>query len=337
MADIGIVLRTYLPIQQSMEHAQEAEKRGFHSVWVTESMDAKDAFTQLTAFAMKTQRILVGSGIVPIYIRTPILTGMSMLGLAELSGERAILGLGTSHPFIVEKGHGGKLDRPLATMREYIEIIQRMGMEKEFSYQGKVFNIPHYDGSARSYFESRPLHFPIYVAALRSQMIRLGATMADGVLMNMVAPQYLRTAVSTVREAAIAAGRDPKDVKVATLVGVSVSHDEEAAAESARYQIAQYPTFMPFYSHMLRDAGFDREMDAIAPDAARGDVAAAVKKIPDEMVRSLAVFGTPERCRQDLKAFQDAGADLLVLMPYIPREADPAQAIGDIIQTFATN
>lgn len=336
MADLGIVLRTYLPIQQSMEHAQEAERRGYHSVWVTEGMDSKDAFTQLTAFALKTQRILVGSGIVPIYSRTPILTGMSMLGLAELSGERAILGLGTSHPFIVEKGHGGRLDRPLATMREYIEIIQLLTKEREFSYKGKVFNIPLYDGSLREHFESQPFHFPIFVAALRSQMIRLGATMADGVLMNMVTPQYLRSAVTTVREAAQAAGRDPKDVTVATIVGVSVSEDEDAAAESARRQVAQYPTLMPFYSHMLRESGFDREMDAIAADAARGDVAAAVKKIPDEMVRSLSVFGTPERCRQDLKAFQDAGADLLVLMPYLPRGSDPAKAISDLIQTFAT-
>ena len=335
MADIGIVLRTYLPIQQSMELAQEAERRGFHSVWVTEGMDSKDAFTQMTAYALKTQRIRMGSGIVPIYSRTPILTGMSMLALAELSGERAILGLGASHPYIVEKGHGRKLSKPLATMREYIEIIRRLTKEQKFSYEGKIFNIPLYDGSTRHYFESRPFHFPILVAALRSQMVRLGATVADGILMNMVTPQYLKQSVATAREASKAVGRDSKDVTFASLVGVAVSQDEEVAAESARNQVTQYPTLMPFYSNMLREIGFDKEMDAIAPDAAKGDVAAAAKKIPYEMVRSLAVFGSPERCRQDLKAYEDSGADLLVLMPYIPKGVDTAQAIADVIQTFA--
>lgn len=335
MADIGIVLRTYLPIQQSIELAQEAERRGFHSVWVTEGMDSKDAFTQMTAYALKTQRIRMGSGIVPIYSRTPVLTGMSMLALAELSNERAILGLGASHPYIVEKGHGGKLSKPLATMREYIEIIRLLAKEQKFSYEGKIFNIPQYDGSTRHYFESRPFHFPILVAALRSRMVRLGATVADGILMNMVTPQYLKQSVTAARDASKAAGRDPKDVTFASLVGVSVSQDEEAAAESARTQVTQYPTLMPFYSNMLRETGFDKEMDAIASDAAKGDVAAAAQKIPYEMVRSLAVFGSPERCRQDLKAYEDSGADLLVLMPYIPKGADTAQAIADVIEAFA--
>ena len=67
MAELGIVLRSYLPVQLSVELAQEAERRGFHSVWVTESMDAKDAYTQMAAIAMSTDRIHVGSGITPIY------------------------------------------------------------------------------------------------------------------------------------------------------------------------------------------------------------------------------------------------------------------------------
>jgi hypothetical protein len=140
VAELGIVLRTYLPIQAGIELAQEAERRGFHSVWTTESMDAKDAFTQMAAYAMKTQSIRIGSGIVPIYLRTPILTGMSALGLAELSGERAILGLGASHPFIVENGHGVKLERPLQRMREYVEIIRLMREKRQFSYHGQIFN-----------------------------------------------------------------------------------------------------------------------------------------------------------------------------------------------------
>ena len=335
MADLGIVLRTYLPIQASIELAQEAERRGFHSVWTTESMDAKDAFTQMAAYAMKTQSIRIGSGIVPIYIRTPILTGMSALALAELSGERITLGLGTSHPFIVEDGHGVKLDRPLAYMREYAEIIRLMFQKHQFSYHGKVFDIPKYEAEGRSQFEPQPFNIPIFIAALRTQMARLAGKVADGVLMNLVTPDYFRRAAEVVREGARSAGRDPASVTLATLVACSVSHDGEAAAQAVRRAAANYVTIMPFYNKMLRDAGFVREMDAIQPEVDRLDVEAAAAKLPYDSVRALGAFGTAQQARQGLRAFEETEADLLVLIPYIPEGSDAVQSVADTIAAFA--
>lgn len=335
MAELGIVLMSNLPIQLSMELAQEAERRGFHSVWVTEGMSGKDAITQLTAYAMKTQRIRLGSGIVPIYFRTPVTAGETLVGLAELSGGRAILGLGASHPFIVEAGHGVNLQRPLVRMREYVEIIRLVTQEREFSYQGQVFNIPRYASSSRSYFEANPVSAPVFLAALRLRMARLAGEVADGVLMNLVPAEYLRRAADEVRGAARAAGRDPQQVTVASLVGASVYHDEAAAADAVRRQVASYTTLMPFYNRMHRAAGFTQEMDAIGPEVARRDVEGAARKIPDSMVRSLAVYGSAQQARDGLKPFEETGADLLVLIPYIPSGADTGQVIGDLIQAFA--
>ena len=123
-------------------------------------MDAKDAYTQMAAIAMSTDRIHVGSGITPIYTRTPVMAGMSMLALAELSKERAILGLGTGHPIGVEGGHGVKLDRPLTAMREYVEIVRLPVREREFRYEGQAYNVPRYAGTSRSYFEDHPFRIP---------------------------------------------------------------------------------------------------------------------------------------------------------------------------------
>ena len=335
MTELGILLRSSLPIQLSVELAQEAERRGFHSVWVTESADSKDAFTQMAAYAMKTQRIHVASGITPIYTRTPVMSGMTMLGLAELSGERAILGLGTGHPHSIETCHGVKLERPLVTMREYTEIVRLVTQQREFSYQGKVFNIPHYDGFSRSQFESCPFHIPIFLAALRSQMVRVAGELADGVLMNMATPEYLRRAAGIFREEARAAGRDPGQMTFGSIVNTSVSQDEEVAATAVRNAVAMYPTIMPFYRRMLRETGFAQEMEAISPEVARGDVEAASKKIPDSMLHSLGAFGSAQQARQGLKVFEEIGADLLVLHPIVPEGADTGQAIGDVIQAFA--
>ena len=335
MTEIGLILRSFLPVQLSMELAQEAERRGFHSVWITEGSDAKDAYTQMAAWATKTQRIKLGSGITPVYTRTPVMAGMSMLALAELSGERAIMGLGTGHPNNMEEAHGVEIRSPLLYMREFTEVARLVTTKRKFSYRGQVFNIPNYDGSSRSHFELRPFHVPIYLAALRTQMVRLAAELADGVLMNMTTPDYLRGARDIFRDEAQAAGKDPDQMTFAAIVNASISQDEGAAAEEIRYWVAQYPTLMPFYRRMLRQTGFAAEMEAIGPEVATGDVARAAKKIPDAMLRSLGVFGTPQRARDALKPFEETGADLIVLHPFAPKGTDVGQHIGDVIQAFS--
>ena len=334
MTKLGIMLRSYLPVRASIELAQEAERRGFHSVWVTEGMDAKDAFTQMTALAISTQSIKIGSGIVPIYTRTPVLTAMSTMALAEISNERAILGLGASHPWIIEGGHGLKLDRPLSRMREYVEIVRGVLQEREFTYKGNFYDIPRYISYSRHHFENQPFKVPIFLAALRLGMARLAGTLADGVLLNLATADYLARAAKVVRQEAHKAHRDPTEVTIASLVGVAVSQDEAAAAEAVRLEAARYPTLQPFYRSMLREAGFAKEMDAIGPDVETGDVDSAVKKIPDTMVNALGAFGPPQRARERFRPFQETGADLLVIMPYIPQGVEPIQAIADIIEAF---
>ena len=335
MAEIGLLLRCSLPVQLSIELVQEAERQRFHSVWVTEGSDSKDAYTQMAAWAMKTQRIHIGSGITPVYTRTPVMSAMSMLALAELSGERAIMGLGTGHPLNVEEGHGLKIRSPLLYMREYTEVSRLVTRQRKFSYHGKVFNIPNYDGSPRSQFEPHPFHIPIFLAALRTKMVRLAAELADGVLMNMTTPGYLRNARDIFREEAQAAGHDPDQMTFGAIVNASVSQDEGAAAEVIRDSVAQYPTLMPFYRRMLRETGFAAEMEAIGPELATGDVEGASRKIPETMLRSLGVFGTPQHAREALKPFEETGTDLIVLHPFAPKGADMGQSIADVIQAFA--
>ena len=180
MAELGIVLRSYLPVQLSVELAQEAERRGFHSVWVTESMDAKDAYTQMAAIAMKHGPYPCGLG------HHPHLHANSRDGGDEHAGPgRAFEGAGHSGsghrtPHRCRRGHGVKLDRPLTAMREYVEIVRLLVREREFRYEGQVYNVPRYAGTSRSYFEDHPFRIPIFVAALRSRMARLAGEVADG-------------------------------------------------------------------------------------------------------------------------------------------------------------
>ena len=330
MTKVGIMLRSNLPVMLALELAQEADRRGLHSVWVTEGNEGRDAFTQMAAMAVKTQRILLGSGIVPIYTRSPVLTGMSTMALHTLSGGRIILGLGTSHRHVVEDAHGLKLDRPIALMRDYIEVIRKVLWETEFSYQGRVLSIPKFIAS-----EPRlRADAPIFVAALRSQMLRLGGAVSDGVLMHLTTPKYIRYAVKTIGDSARKAGRDPSRVTIANLILACVSSDEDVAAQAVRLAVAAFAS-RPFYNMLLRDAGYEREMDAIGPEVERRDIAGIAKKLPDEVVSSLGVFGSPDQCRERVKPFQEAGVQVPVLFPTFPPNADPGQVIGDLIQAFS--
>lgn len=299
--------------------AQEAERRGFHSVWVPEWSEARDAVTQMTAIALKTHRILVGSGVSPIYIRTPILAGMTLLGLHEFTGGRAILGLGASHSYVVEEAHGLKLERPLRHMREYIEIIRKMLWEQQFSYTGEVFQIPGFS----SLLTPIRSHLPIYVAALRSRMLQLAGEVADGVLLSLAPAEYLAQATKIVAKGARAVGKDPADVTIGVVLPACVSINERAAVRATRLRIARYLAIMPFYTRMLRQAGFAADLEKLPPlgrkahEVSREEIDEIAEKLPGRMVDALAIWGSPEQCRQQVRAYQEAGAELLILTPII--------------------
>lgn len=331
MVELGILLRSTLPALPTIDLAVEAERQGFHSIWVTEGAYNQDAVTQMTAMAMRTERILVGSGIVPIYSRSPVLAGMTAMGLHLFSGGRAILGLGASHPFIVEDAHGVKLDHPITRMSEYVEIVRKTFWEEEFSYHGQVYTVPNY----RNLGPPLRAHVPIFVAALRSQMLRVAGAIADGVLMNMVTPHYLRRAVGIINEGARSAGRDPSRITIGTIVLAGASRDQEAAAEALRLRVANYAVLMPFYRKMFEDAGFAKEMEEIGPEIQRRDIQAAAKKIPDSLITAMGFLGSRHEWWQQMKAFEHAGAQLVVLMPTVPEDGkhDMIQGISEVIQS----
>ena len=104
--------------------AQLAEQLGYHSLFTGEAW-GRDAFTVLTMIACRTSTLRVGTGIVPVFSRTPALIARSIASLDLIAQGRAILGLGTSGRVVIEEWHGLPYRQPLARTREYIEIIRR--------------------------------------------------------------------------------------------------------------------------------------------------------------------------------------------------------------------
>src|SRR5437879_1825865 len=110
-------------LEQAIERVKLAEQLGYDAVYVTH-IAGRESLTVVTAYALATSRIRVGTGVVPIYTRTPATMAQTAATIDELSGGRLTLGLGVSHRPVVESWHGQRIDRPVAEMREYVAIVR---------------------------------------------------------------------------------------------------------------------------------------------------------------------------------------------------------------------
>src|SRR5262249_30789117 len=155
----------------NMDLIGEADRLGFHSVWTAEAYGS-DAVTPLAYIAARTERIHLATGIMQMPARTPAMTAMTAMTLDQLSVGRFICGLGASGPQVVEGWHGVAYGKPLARMREYIEILRKIwARERPVEHQGEHYQIPYRGPGAsglgkplKSILHSRQI--PIYVAAI---------------------------------------------------------------------------------------------------------------------------------------------------------------------------
>ena len=123
-------------LDESIARAMAAERLGYESVWTTQMPDARDAALVLAAYAHATERVKLGTGVLPIYTRHPTAMAQMAATLDELSGGRFILGIGISHKVTVEGMWGLKLDDPVGAMREYLTIVRSILRDGATSVEG---------------------------------------------------------------------------------------------------------------------------------------------------------------------------------------------------------
>ena len=119
----GCFISTGRSLSQALERVELADSLGYEAVYTTHTA-GRDSLTVLAAYALSSERIMIGTGVVPIYTRTPATMAQTAATLDELSKGRMRLGLGVSHRPVVEAWHGQTIDRPVAEMREYVAILR---------------------------------------------------------------------------------------------------------------------------------------------------------------------------------------------------------------------
>jgi F420-dependent oxidoreductase-like protein len=292
--------------------AKLADRLGYDTFFTGESW-GRDALTILTAVACHTTNLRVGTGILPVFSRTPALIAQSIASLDLISNGRATLGLGTSGKIVIEDWHGLPFQRPLERTREYIEIIRQALGGGPVNHDGNFFQLSKFRMGVTPVQE----RIPIYLASLGPKNLALTGQMADGWLPIWMHYQLLPKLTEPIATAAAEAGRDMSQITVAPQTMCYTTDDPQELADvqgQVRAHMAYYIAGMgTYYYDLFCRSGFQTEADAVREAWANRERDKAAQAISDQMLEGIAILGDAATCRSRLERLRKSGADMPVV------------------------
>jgi len=324
MERIGIAFSGGFQPTEVAECIQLADELGYESAWVAEGHGG-DQFSILTACALNTNRILLGTSITSVFVRSAPTIAMAAASVDHFSQGRFVLGLGTSHKVQVEPEHGLVFEKAVPRLRECVEIIRSLLKNGNVSYQGTVYNIEEFD----FWFEPLRNEIPIYVAAVFPKMLEVCGEIAQGAMLTWCTLEHAKTAAWHVAVGAERAGRNPSDVEVATLLPCAVGDAGEEAMEGMRLSIARYAAHFPRYRRLMEQAGYTQELQAVRRAWEEGNQSEAMRLVPAGLIDKIALVGSAEECRSKLEDYRRAGITQPIISPRVsgPNSKEKAMEI----------
>lgn len=307
--------------RETLKIAKLAEELGYSCITTGEAW-GEDAFTSLAQVAAVTERIRIGTSIVPVFARTPSNIAMTALNMDKMSEGRFFLGLGASGRLVIEDFHGEEFRKPLSRMREYISVIRKAAAGERLNHDGEFFKLQRF----RIRFEPYRSRLPIYIASLSQPSLRLTGEVADGWMPIFLAPTRMEPLLADIQEGAEAAGRSLADVSICPQVSIYVTDNLDEARRRERPHIAFYIGGMGvFYHRYMHRIGFGEEADNVRKAYLDRERELAASLVTDEMVDAMTIMGTPNRCREQMQRFFDAGVDEIRL---VLNEPDAESYVG---------
>lgn len=298
-----------------MEAVAYAEGLGAETAFVSEDINCRDAFQLCALSARMTERIRLGTGVVNPYTRNPTSLAMAAATLDEVSNGRAVLGIGSSSPSLIQEQMGIRFGSSTRMLQEATEIIRALLDGHSVTYRGRHFQ--YTDAS----LDAAPIQprVPIFFAAMGPQTLRLAGRLTDGVLLNVGAStDYIKWAVQQIRAGEAEARRPPGTVLIAAWLSTYISDDRAGAMARARTWLATVISVPRQGELLLQHTGVDtgilqqvRSLVRAYPHG--GDPAAASHFIPPELAERLTLIGTREEVMQRIEEYRLAGVELPVL------------------------
>ncbi|WP_433175697.1 LLM class F420-dependent oxidoreductase [Actinoallomurus sp. CA-150999] len=283
-----------VPLAEHRKVVEGLTDLGYTDAWSAETAGT-DAFTPLALASQWGPQLRLGPAIVPVYTRGPGLLAQQAATLADLAPGRFVLGIGTSSPVIVERWNGIPFTEPYRRVRDTLRFLRQALAGEKVSDEALGVRGFKLDTPPRT----PP---PIALAALRPGMLRLAAREADGAITNWLAPSdvpKVRAEFGTEKE-------------LIARIFVCPTSDADEARALGRRMIAAYLT-VPVYAAFHEWLGRGERLAAMNEAWAAGDRKAALAAIPDDVVDDLLVHGSPDECRERVRAYVDAGLDTPVL------------------------
>ncbi len=307
MPGLGTFISAGRSLDTAIERVRLAESLGYESTFVTH-IAGRDSLTVLAAYASGTERIKLGTGVLPIYSRTPVATAQTAATIDEISDGRMILGLGVSHRATVEGWYGETIDKPVAEMREYVEVTRAILAGEDPKVASAGIADPKWPTGFRFMGYGARAELPIYIAALSPNMLQLAGEIGDGVLLWLCDPPYIRDVViPEVRRGRERVGKSMEGFEIVPAVPAGITADRDATLDRMRGDLVMYLS-LPFYRAMLKRSGFEAELEGFDAKMAVGDAAGAQSEISDAMLDSLGGFGDAGAVKGAVQRYLDAGA-----------------------------
>jgi F420-dependent oxidoreductase-like protein len=323
--------------RETLDFVLEAEKLGLDVCWVAEAWGS-DGPTALGYLAARTSRLLLGSGVLQLDVRTPVAVAQAALTLAELSGGRFLLGLGASGPQVVEGLHGQPFAHPLARMRETLDVLRQCFAGEKVRYDGAHYAIPRPRGGARPMRLSLPPNpdIPVYLAAMSPKMLELTGERADGWLGTSFVPEGAGAYFKHLDRGLARAGRDRSSLRVCQGAEVAFAADEgelPAMLAARKRELAfslggMGSAAVNFYNAAYARQGWADVAAAVFERWQAGDRDGAAGLVPDALVAATTLIGTESGVRDRLRDWHAAGVDLVRLYP-------AGDTLGERLHTLA--
>lgn len=330
MQRVGLYLQDAHDLRSGLEWVRYAEEKGFEGVWQAESRLVRDAIVPMAAYAAVTERIKIGSGVINNWTRNIGLLAATLLTLDDLAPGRIVCGIGAWWDPLA-KNVGIQRRKPLAAMRETVELLRRLLNLERVTFHGEFH---HLDGVELDVVHGRrePRGVPIVIGAVGPNMLELAGEIGDGVLLNYCVPvEYDDVAMEHLEAGARKAGRSLDEIERYQLVVCSVDQDGEKALECSRELITQYLAQQP---HIAEASGVPRELVAeiqsiLGWPATPEQIQRAKHLVSDELVQRITASGTPEQARAKVDEYRRRGATCPILYDVC---GDPSL----LIDTFGT-
>jgi F420-dependent oxidoreductase-like protein len=280
-------------VSQLIGDAQAAEQAGFTSLWVPQIPGDFDAFTAITLMGGATQRIELGTAVVPIQTRHPIAMAQEVMSVQAVCEGRFTLGLGVSHHWVIDGQLGLPYQRPAHQMRNYLQVLNAaLGPPGSVDVENDQYRV-HSPMDVADYGPN-----PVLLAALAPVMLRVAGEHASGTILWLADERAVGEHIAPrITKAAAEAGRPAPRIVAGVPIALCANHEVEAARSFAS-KVLGHSEYCPNYQRLLDQGDARNEGDLLAA----GDESAVIKR---------------------LQAFRDAGAtDLAVRVLALGRDRD---------------